>query len=87
MEEKRTVFNLIFKDKEYCDWYITLYTTEPKTEKDILNLIEYYGEMNARNFGDYSYSPCDIMDDMCDNNDGWYWTDWNIEIVTVQDWN
>ncbi len=81
MKERRTKFNIIFKDK--YDWYITLYTTEPKTENEITSLISYWVEVNGHNFEDYS--PCDIMDDICDNNE-WYWTDTEIKTIIIDDW-
>ncbi len=78
-EDKRNIFNLIFENEDYEDWYITLYitlhTAEPKTEEEIMSLIRYYGKVNEKNCTDYS--PIDIMDDLCLNNEGWfwYWTD------------
>lgn len=78
-EDKRNIFNLIFENEGYEDWYITLYitlhTAEPKTEEEIMSLIKYYGKVNEKNYTDYS--PIDIMDDLCSNNEGWfwYWTD------------
>jgi len=82
IEDKRNVFNLIFKDNNYEDWYITLHTTELKTEEEIMSLINYYSEINDKNY--IGYSPVDIMDDLCEDNEGWYWTD--MEYVEINAW-
>ena len=83
MEERRTKFNLIFKDKNYEDWYITLYTIEPKTEEEIISLINYWAELNDRI--EEGYSPVTIMDDLCLDK-GWCWTDTEIKTITITDW-
>lgn len=83
MEDKTNIFDLVFKDKRFQDWHITLYTTELKTRSEIENLIYYYAEANSNVLD--NYSPCDIMDDLCLDK-GWYWGDTEDKTIIITDW-
>lgn len=84
----KTKFNLIFKDPNYIDWEITLHTSEPRTEEEILNLIEIWSDFCNTYLDDYS--PVDIMDRLVDymQDDGrdWDWTDMDYDAIEITDW-
>lgn len=81
----KTRFNLIFKDESlFGDWYITLLIPGDKTEDEVRNVIDYWAEVVSRN--EESYSPVTIMDMICENNDGWEWTDWDYDAIEIKDW-
>lgn len=86
MEEKRTQFRIKMRDKfdGEPDYDILLHTTEPKSDEEILSLIDYWAEVNAHNTE--FYSPVDIMDDICDNYDGWWWEDGDREDIYIKEW-
>ena len=91
MEEKKTIFNLIFKDWDYEDWKMTLHTSEHKTDKEIEEIINDCIDMlNALRANEREdYSPVEIMDRICDDmqDEGrdWYWTDMDWDVV-IDDW-
>ena len=84
----KTKFNLIFKDPNYKDWKMTLYTSEPITENEIKELILDFSE--TCNESMFDYSPCDIMDllvDYMQNNErDWYWTDMDYDAIEIACW-
>ena len=84
-EEKRCEFKLAFKDKDgFDDWKMTLKTTEPKTEAEIISLIDYYAEVNERN-NEGDYSPVCILDDLCEEK-GWSWEDRDFDEIKIIEW-
>lgn len=92
MENKKTVFNSIFKDYNYEDWQMTLHTSEPKTNREIEeiinNCIDMLNALGANEREDYS--PVDIMDRICediqDEGRDWYWTDMDWDAIVIDDW-
>ena len=77
----KTEFRLVFRERpsntsdELFNVYerrITLRTTEPKTNDEIICLIEYWDEVNDRNME--SYSSKDVLNDLCEDK-GWSWED------------
>lgn len=83
-------FNLMFKDPDVNDWYITLHTSEPQTNEEIMDLILTYAEMISNGYLSECYCPTDIMDRLCDamQDDGrdWWWENMNVEIVEIKEW-
>lgn len=92
MENKKTVFNLTFKDYNYEAWQMTLHTSEPKTNREIKEIIDDYIDMlNALGVNEREdYSPVEIMNRICsdmqDEGRDWYWTDMNWEAIIIEDW-
>lgn len=66
----KTEFKIIFGDSVLGNWYIKLITSEKKSVEQIKSLINNYTT---------EYSPCDIMDDLCENHPGWRWEDWDTQ--------
>lgn len=84
----KTEFYLIFKDPDYRDWHIKLFTTEPKTDEEIEELIMNFSDMC--NTGLDTYSPVDIMDRLVDymvsTGRDWYWTDADYDAIEIDGW-
>lgn len=74
-------YRIRFCDNAFGDWTFNLFTTEPKTQDELESLIDYWGEVNDRNKGDYS--PVDIMDDIVADHDGWRWEDGDEELLIL----
>lgn len=84
--EARTEFRIKMKGKYVGegDYDILLHTTEPMSFEEIESGILYWAEINSHNKEDYS--PVDIMDDLCDNHDGWWWEDGDREDIYIAEW-
>lgn len=84
---RKTRFDLVFRDPNYQDWFFILHTSEPKTDKEIEDLIMNFADMC--NTGGYEYSPVDIMDRIIDymesENRYWWWED-GPECLEITDW-
>ena len=88
--KKKTEFDLIFKDYDYKDWFITLHTSEPKTNDEIEDIIMTYADIVSNGILSEDYCPVDIMDRLCDamQDEGrdWYWADAIIDEVVINGW-
>ena len=85
MEELRTDFRIRLKDKMgYPDYDILLHVSDPMTASEIESGIMYWAEVNSHNID--GYSPVDIMDDLCDNHEGWWWEDGDREDIYIEEW-
>lgn len=77
---KKYKYRVVFEDDSaFGDWEFDLFTTEQKSYEEIESLIMYWVEVNDNN--EEGYSPCDIMDDLVNNNPGWRWKDADDSII------
>ena len=84
----KTEFNIVFKDYNFYDWHFKLFTTEPKTDEEIEDMIMDFADMcNATRD---EYSPVDIMDKLVDymvsTGRDWYWTDMDCNNIEIRGW-
>lgn len=82
----RNEFRIMFKDKVKGngDWDIKLVTNEPLYGEDIIEMIKRYSETLKQKAEDYS--PVTIMDEICSDQDGWYWMDGDYDDLHIAIW-
>ena len=84
MADAECRYKITFEDSPE-DWVFFLFTNEEKTKNEIGSLIDYWAEVNAHNSDDYS--PCDIMDDLVADHDGWRWeSDMFDDEICIKNW-